>query len=331
MTTLYAFDGASAFNLAAAKRAGGICATTYIRGRPGGYDHADAARVTAIRTEGMGASPNWESTADYFGTCSVTDAHWAGTDALRACRELGYPDDGTIAVSFSFDFDVPAGRYAEMGAKVRQITAGLAGHYQTMIYGQESLIVYLVVHGYITGKHWLMMSTFGQAYDPMASYFCMVQGHDINGNWIQNQAIPGTDINTVTDPYALNAWWPTGSPYSTGDDMSAADIDRINTKLDRIVDAIGQAHDFPAIIVNGDATHPNSLKAIMAAVKAPAKIDVPALATALTPVIVKAVQGAGSPDPQAIADAIVAIVGPDLAHNVVTALGEKLAAIPPTN
>ena len=160
---LYAFDGAGPFDLAAAKAHGGIAATTYIRGTPGGMPHADAARVAEIRTDGLGASPNWEATADYFGTCSLAGATWAGTDALRACRELGYPDDGTIAVGFSFDFDVPAGRYPEMGAKARAITAALGGHYRAMIYGQESLIIYLVVHGDVTGKHWLMMSRFGQA------------------------------------------------------------------------------------------------------------------------------------------------------------------------
>ena len=198
---LYAFDGASAFDLAAAKAHGGVAATTYIRGTPGGMPHADAARVAEIRNDGLGASPNWEATANFFGTCSLAGATWAGTDALAANRADGYPDDGSIACSFSFDFDVPAGRYPEMGAKVRAITAALGGHYRTMIYGQESLIIYLVVHGYVTGKHWLMMSTFGQAYDPGASYFCMIQGHDVNGNWI-NSPVAGTDINTVTDPHA---------------------------------------------------------------------------------------------------------------------------------
>jgi hypothetical protein len=224
---LYAFDGAGPFDLAAAKAHGGIAATTYIRGTPGGMPHADAARVAEIRTDGLGASPNWEATADYFGTCSLAGATWAGTDALRACRELGYPDDGTIAVGFSFDFDVPAGRYPEMGAKARAITAALGGHYRTMIYGQESLIIYLVVHGDVTGKHWLMMSRFGQAYDPGASYFCMVQGHDVGGNWI-NSPVPGTDINTVTDPHALYAWWETGSPYEQGDSpMTPYEIQQI--------------------------------------------------------------------------------------------------------
>jgi len=96
-----------------------------------------------------------------------------------------------------------------------------------MIYGQESLIIYLVVHGDVTGKHWLMMSRFGQAYDPGASYFCMVQGHDVGGNWI-NSPVPGTDINTVTDPHALYAWWETGSPYEQGDSpMTPYEIQQI--------------------------------------------------------------------------------------------------------
>jgi len=115
-----------------------------------------------------------------------------------------------------------------MGAKVRAITAALGGHYRTMIYGQESLIVYLVANGFVTGKHWLMMSTYGQAYDPGAAYFCIIQGHDIADNWLASP-VAGADINTVTDPTAVHAWWPTGSPYATTGDppMTPAEIQSV--------------------------------------------------------------------------------------------------------
>ena len=76
----------------------------------------------------------------------------------------------------------------------------------------------VVVSVYIVGKHWLMMSTFGQPYNPASGNVCMVQGHDIAGHWTNDPAYnplyPGADINTVTDPYGLPAYWPTGSPYA---------------------------------------------------------------------------------------------------------------------
>jgi hypothetical protein len=262
MTPLYAFDGALAFDLNLAKSHGGILCTTYIRGYPGGMPPANAARVNDIRAHGMGASPNWEATADFFGTCTIAQAEWAGADALAYCRSCGYPDDGSIACSFSFDFDVPAGRYAEMGRKVMAIAFGLGGHYQVMIYGQESLIVYLVEHGYVMGKHWLMMSTFGQAYDPGALYFCMVQGHDINGNWIQDKKILGTDINTVTDPYAVYAWWPAGSPYALGGTEMLDPTDPVIVKMTATIENLRQM----LVQVIGEPTHPASpsLRNIMA-------------------------------------------------------------------
>jgi len=48
----------------------------------------------------------------------------------------------------------------------------------------------------------------------------MVQSHDIDGKWL-NTPVAGTDINTITDPHGLRAWWPDGSPYaSTKEDIT---------------------------------------------------------------------------------------------------------------
>lgn len=226
---LYAFDGASNFDLDLAKARGGIIATVYIVGTPGGFPHADRARVDAIRAKGLGASPNWERAANFFDTCSLAAAYSAGVEAADACRTLGFPPDGSISCSFSFDFDTSGPRLPEMAQKLKQVQAGLAGQYLPMAYAEQELIDYIVANKVIPGKHWLMMSTFGQPYNPTSPHVCMVQGHDVAGNWIQSLAVPGTDINTVTDPYALNAWWPTGSPYATKGDapMTPAEIQAI--------------------------------------------------------------------------------------------------------
>jgi len=72
-----------------------------------------------------------------------------------------------------------------------------------------------------------MGSTFNQPYHPTGPNICMVQFHDADGNWL-NTSVPGTDVNTVTDPKALKAWWPTGSPYG-GNIMATLDADDLKT------------------------------------------------------------------------------------------------------
>lgn len=213
----FAYDGASMFDLAAAKNAGGIIATVYIVGNPGGMPHADKARVDAIRAQGLGALPNWERAADFFLTCSVADAKAAGVEALAACKSLGFPGDGSIQVAFSIDVQVPPSRFAEIGQKVDAAGAGLTSAYQVMVYAQSDLIDYLVAHGHVTGKQWLMGSTWGNPYNAGSPNVCLVQSHDATGNWL-NSHVGGTDVNTVTDPNAVGAWWPDGSPYATVSD-----------------------------------------------------------------------------------------------------------------
>jgi hypothetical protein len=222
--TLFAYDGASPFDLDAAKAHSGIVITGYIVGRPGGFNPIDKARVDTVRAKGMGFSPNWERAADFFLTCSLADAKAAGVEALAANRALGLPDDGSIRCSFSIDAPVPTSRFGEMGQKLNAVTAGLAGHYQTMLYGQSNLIDWLCANRYLSGKHWLMGSTWNQPYNPASPNVCMVQSHDAAGNWI-NSPVPGTDINTITDPYATGAWFPDGSPYSGG--FSVSDVQTI--------------------------------------------------------------------------------------------------------
>lgn len=294
--TMLAYDGASPFDLADAKAAGGILITGYIVGHPGGLDPIGKERVQQALALGLGVLPNWERAADYFLTCTVADAKTAGVEALTACRALGFADDGSVGVAFSFDVQVPASRFAEMGSKVDAITAGLAGHYLTVVYAQQSLIEYLVAHGHLTGKQWLMGSTWGQPYHPSSPNVFMVQSHDAAGNWL-NSTVHGTDVNTVIDPHAIPAAWPTNSPYALEADMALdlkdpvivairADIAALSTK----VQALTQ------IEIWGDKTHPDSLTSIGA--------DVAALQAALAQAT--AAIKAGGVDPTALAQAITA-------------------------
>lgn len=221
---LLAYDGASAFDLNVAKQHGGIAIADYLVGHPGGYDPANEARVIHTRFLGMGPIPNWERAAGFFNACTVADARTAGAEGAAASRALGFPADGSIRVYFSFDEYVTGARFVEMGQKFDAVRAGCVG-YQAAVYGQYSLINYLVTTGHAPGKHWLSGSTFNEPYNPSGPNIAMVQSHDAQGNWINTQ-VPGTDVNTVIDPRALGAWWPPGSPYTGGTSMALDNADK---------------------------------------------------------------------------------------------------------
>jgi hypothetical protein len=267
---MFAYDGASPFDLNAAKANSGIVITGYLVGNPGGYSPINKARVDQIRALGMGFSPNWERAADFFLTHSLADCQSAGAEARAACHALGVPSDGTVRTSFSIDAQVPTPRFAEMGDKLHAAGVGLTGEYQTMLYGQSNLIDWLCANHYLTGKHWLMGSTWNQPYAPASPNVCMVQSHDAAGNWI-NSPVPATDINTVTDPRAIGAWWPAGSPYGEDMPLTQADADLVaKTVWTWMFGAGGKPLDTAAHVLI-DASNPPAVPTaaqIVAAIKA---------------------------------------------------------------
>lgn len=219
MIPLYGYDGASPFNLSLARANHGIVCTGYIVGHPGGMNPVDKARVNLIRALGMGFLPNWERAANALVIGTRQDGHDAGVEALAACRALGVPDDGTVACAFSWDVDIDTRLYQHCGQVADGIIAGLAGHYRFTAYGQGGLIDHLVQTGRMTGGGWLSGSSSFPGFDPASPNVAMVQSHDVNGNWL-NTPVFGTDINTVTRPHELAAWWPEGSEYG----MTPADV-----------------------------------------------------------------------------------------------------------
>lgn len=227
--SLYLYDGATpwtADSLRLVKAHGGIAVSVYIVGSPGGMRHASAADVALARSMGLAVLPNWERAADFFRTASLADCKAAGAEALTACRELGFPDDGSIAVAFSFDYDVPASGFAQALAQLQACRDGLAGHYQAIGYAQIDLINYWNRRG-MRGPHWLMGSTWraSSTFAPSevgAPAVALVQSHTLAGAWL-NSPVSGTDINTITQPFKLPAWWPDGSPY--GGDVALTDDD----------------------------------------------------------------------------------------------------------
>lgn len=219
------FDSASPWDETRLRRIvklGGIAVSVYIRGTPGGFRHASPADVKLARSLGLGVLPNWESTADYFRTASRADAKAAGVEALAACRALGIPDDGTVSVPFSFDYEMPADGFKRGGELLAAAQDGLGDAYRATAYGQSGFIKYLSGHGFGDRGHWLMASTWGLPYDIAQPGVAMVQSHHADGSWFTSP-VAATDVDTVTRPGLLGAWWPDGSTH--GDDMpTAADV-----------------------------------------------------------------------------------------------------------
>lgn len=254
MSTLRAFDDANPdISPEAMVKHGAIVATVYFRGHPGGYQPADAARVKALRDVGLGVWPNWESTADFFRTCTITQAKAAGIEARRILPQLGFPDDGSTSVPASFDYQVAVPDFKGRLDRLSAFQDGLdPDRFMATSYGQTSLIRYFAANGFGRTGHWLMASTWGQAYRPDAEHVAIVQSHQqINGEWwpkdengqpIYTQPywldtpVPGTDVNTVTQPDRLAAWWPDGSPYAGGGDMPLTDAE-----IEKIAAAVAPA------------------------------------------------------------------------------------------
>jgi hypothetical protein len=214
MTELHAFDAASpTIPIQAMVQHGAIVAPVYFRGTPGGMQPSDAARVKALRAAGLAPWPNWESTADFFRTATLDDCRWAGRDALQHARACGFPDDGSLSIPFSFDYQANSHDFPLLHDKLEAAQESLGGAYRACSYAQSGLISYLHGHGFGDVGHWLMASTWGLPYNITQPGVAIVQSHHADGSWF-NSPIPGTDANVVTQPDKIAAWWPDGSEFA---------------------------------------------------------------------------------------------------------------------
>lgn len=224
---LLAYDGASAFDLDAAKRAGGIAVTGYTIGHPGGFDPISKDRVDTARSKGLGVWPNAEGPADFLATCTPAQAQVMAANALAAATALGFPTNKTISYPFSWDVNIPRANYGKCADNARAVIQGLGDKFLFTAYAQGGLIDYFKSQGLLQAKGWLSASSSWPGFNPKSPNIAMVQSHDADGNWI-NTAVPGTDVNTVIDPHALGAWWPANSPY--GGSVSATGPEKWDAK-----------------------------------------------------------------------------------------------------
>ncbi|HEY2088514.1 MAG TPA: hypothetical protein VGH54_21165 [Mycobacterium sp.] len=293
---LFAFDAAFPAPGSVYKANGGIATNVYVVGNfAQGADH-----VKAQRAAGIAPWPGYELQPDELISDRPT-GQAAGRAGIAAAVAAGFPADGSVWFQFSVDTAVATTDYH----KVRDAFLGIqdvnAGRFRISCYGQGGLISYLRAQHTILEKGWLSASSSFPGFNPSSPDICMWQQV---GNFIPSYS---TDRNVITDVAALHAWWPDNSPYG-GLDMAMTDADAkvfwdhafastnpadpaLHHGYEWLANAARAVNDLPtaAEIV---AALPTAAQ-IAAAVKAsatPAPIDVTALAKALLPDLVSALQ-----------------------------------------
>jgi hypothetical protein len=176
----------------------------------------------------MGAVLTWEVAPAALVGASRRTGYSIGVEAINAV-DPACPRDGSVAIYFAVDVEVSLDAIGTCDEAFRGLNDACAPAFKVKVYGEGALIDHLVGGGLVVGKQWLSASTSYPGYAPQDTDVCIVQqvGTDV----------PNTDRNLVTDPYAVDAWWPVGSPYG-GDDMPLSEQD-IAAVAQAVKDAIG--------------------------------------------------------------------------------------------
>jgi hypothetical protein len=203
----------------------GIAVSVYIRGTPGSFRHASKEDVALVRAHGLGLIPNAEWAADTFKFSNIVQMRQNATEALNAALALGFPDDGTVALPLSWDYQIPRTDFARQLDHLSLCQDVFGGKFVATAYGQSNFLTYLGNHGFGDRGHWLMGSTWinqdmdqsdptkKKAYNIGSPFVAQVQSHHLNGFWWPSP-VAASDVNAVTQPNKLAAWWPDGSEFN---------------------------------------------------------------------------------------------------------------------
>jgi hypothetical protein len=213
MTSLYTYDAAYAPKLSTvAKTPGAVAINGYLTGV---YANT-TTQPAAARAAGLGFIPTYEEGRSELVGASRASGRRVGDKIAAAFRAKGIPLDGSVAVYPSVDVPVAAGSADACNAGWQGIRDVLGGDVSVRAYAEGAVIDALGKAGLVDGKCWLAAPTSWPGFDVNDPRICMVQLVGTN--------VPGTDRNhLITDPHAIGAWWPDGSPYAGGT-VSAQDV-----------------------------------------------------------------------------------------------------------
>ena len=247
---MYGYDAAYAPDLAAVKAAGGIAVNGYLTGRYAStttqpaaalasglgwwatYEEDPAELVHATREQGQAVARK------------ILDAYTAKRD--HHGRPL--PLDGTAAVYPSVDVEVAAGDAAACDQAWLGLRDVLAGKLSLRYYGEGLVGAHLYRNGLVDGPWWLAAPTSWPGYDVTLPDICAVQ--------LVGTDVPGTDRNhLITNPSALGAIWPDGSPYARGELTMDAEVQAAfaaqGHKIDVLFDLV---HSALSPVIDGKPT-----------------------------------------------------------------------------
>lgn len=256
--TLYLYDAAYAPNLDLVKSHGGVAMSCYLTGKYA----ATSPQPANLHAKGLGAFGNYEEGAGELLTAGKAGGVDIGRRAATAYIGKGAPARRGLGIAFSVDVNAHPSTFPAIGAAFDGITEGLAGRFVALVYGEGALIEYLWAHHKVPGVEWLSGSSSFPGFDPTSRHVALVQHI--------GTPVPGTDQDSITniDALAPYIWWPAGSQYE-GTDVPLDPKDPVIVALRKQIDDVySRIWDSVAVVVNGDANHPNSQAATGPVVRA---------------------------------------------------------------
>jgi len=212
MTKLFMYDAAYAPGFDAVKRNGGVAVNCYLTGM---YQDS-TADPAAARRAGLGVVMTYEEGRSELVRAGRGEGQDAGRRILAALEREHVPLDGSVAVYPSVDVSLAQADACD--AAWRGLRDVLHGKASVRYYGEGRVGDHLFDAGLLDGKYWLAAPSSWPGFDGTADTkrVCVVQ--------LVGSPVRSTDQNVITDPHALGAWWPEGSPYARGDQVSVSDV-----------------------------------------------------------------------------------------------------------
>lgn len=252
---------------AAAKAAGVRVVSMYLSLDPS--KNVTAAKVKAYHQAGIGVLLNWENDAG----APLKGAGQGRSDAANAVRQVnallaavGYRPANRLVVYFSCDRDVTSAQWGTIDDYYRAVGSVCRPDLGVGAYGEASLISHLA-KSRITDAEWQTLAWSGGVISPDADFYQSSINQTLGG--------ASVDFDKVIHPALLGAWWPRGSTYDTGDDMSltAAQAQQLANAVAYAKAADVRAQALQSALANA-LTRIAALQADVAALKANGSVTV---------------------------------------------------------
>lgn len=263
-----------------------------------------AAEAQDLRTHGVGVLLNWESAAGrplLGASGGAADGH----DAAAYAESIGAPHGLTIY--YSCDRDITSSQYAAIVAYYQAAKDATAGRYKVGVYGEFEIVEELHRRGVVDGE-WQTYAWSGGKLSTQTDLYQYRNGQRLAG--------AAVDFDHIIHASELGAWWPDGHTPAGGgtpiteDDMTYSDWPDAARKA--LTDDVASA-----VVARGVAPYNGTLAAILNDIRnriVNVGVKVGALGDG----------AGGTVDAHAVAQEIIAGLGPDLAHQVLVALNAAL-------